>query len=113
MKRVKITSLNPDTGDIRSGTDTETGRTYDFNVLKRANSFSHLIPTTLEPYNAPDQPGGYVVRIKTCEISGAGHFVDIAGENAKDEVNNFIFSKLKPPEFWYMTIETARKYGCC
>jgi len=132
MRHLKITMLDRETGNILSAVDLDTGKTVDLNNTALCVSmvfggampgtlnlkFSALIPITLELYTAPDQPGGKIIRIKTCEICGdnpliaGGYFLDIAGEGAKDEVNNFIMYKLSSPEFWFMDIPTARKYGC-
>jgi len=113
MKYVEIKTLDPNTGNILSGVDESTGKPYNFLALAAKKSFSHLIPTTLEGYTAPDKPGGRIIRIKLCEISGLGHFLDVAGEGTRGELeSNYIIDKMSPPEFWYMTLETAQRYDC-
>jgi len=54
------------------------------------------------------------VQIKLCDITGYGHFIDIAGQgsNDNDEMNQHIIKRLSSPEFWYMDYTTAKEYDC-
>ena len=123
MRYLKIFNLDPLTTNLLMAIDENTGKIVrlsgvQFDTISRfdnstvVGTFPQFIPMTLQVCNAPDQPGGQVIRIKTCEVSGAGHFVDIAGEGAEDhQVNNHILCRLSPPEFWFLDMPTARKYG--
>ena len=118
MRYLKITELDLSTGNILSAVDADTGRAVDVhNTAFRVQTGDHktfplLIPTSLRPFNASDQPEGRVIRIKTCDFSGQGHYLDIAGEGTTgEEVDNFVFFQLSLPEFWYVDVPTARKYG--
>ena len=110
MKYVEIKTLDPETGNILSGIDDSTGRAYNFGSLGAKYRFPHLIVWKLGAGVVPGK--GSVVRVKLCEISGAGHFIDIAGEGTQGEESSFIMERMAPPEFWYMTLATAQRYGC-
>ena len=120
MRYLKITTIDKSTGitfaidddsneriDVRN-TAFRVRSTLGFNENDVYMTFPMLIPGKVQIYDAPDQPDGKIVRIKTCEIVHGQWMngLDIAGEATSGTIY-----RLSSPEFWFMDYSTAKKSG--
>ena len=133
MRFLEITSIDSATGSLLSAKDHAARQIIDlrnqkFTVYDRIgeNFFCIDNPFCIRPIRACGSRISFsdgdeeIVRIIACEFKKTKElrvddivFVNIAGDyaDAGGDIGTYDLRRLSPAECWYMTIQTAQKYG--